>query len=145
MSEPIIFPKHKSSDLQDNLKNSPKKVKIRFLIFVLLWFISYIICIISAFFWKWFIIPAVSFVSLFLLIYFIALDSYRIKFLYVLYVLWCLFIIETIAIIIISGFSRYLILELILFNLSIWTLLFLLSWQLNNRTTFSPFSYFTQW
>ena len=32
-----------------------------------------------------------------------------------------------------------------LFNVAIWTLLFLLDWQLENRTWFSPFSYFTEW
>lgn len=121
------------------------KAKIRLIIFVVLWLISYLTCTISLFFWKWFIIPAISFIFLFLLIYFIALDSYKIKFRYILLVLFWIFLLETIVFIIWLWFSRYLVAELVLFNVAIWTLLFLLGWQLNHRTGFSPFSYFTEW
>ena len=82
---------------------------------------------------------------MFLLIYFIALDCYKIKFGYVLLVLFWIFLFETISFIILLGFSRYLLAELVLFNVAIWTLLFLLDWQLDHRTDFSPLSYFTQW
>jgi len=121
------------------------KSKIRLIVFVILWLISYLVCTISLFFWKWFIIPTISFIILFLLIYFIALDCYKINFSYVLLVLFWIFLFETISFIILLWFSRYLIIELVLFNIAIWTLLFLLDWQLNNRTGFSPFSYFTEW
>ena len=121
------------------------KSKIRLIVFVILWLISYLVCTISLFFWKWFIIPAISFILLFLLIYFIALDCYKIKFRYVLLILFWIFLFETISFIILLWFSRYLVVELILFNVAIWTLLFLLCWQLNHRTWFSPFSYFTEW
>jgi len=121
------------------------KSKIRLIIFVILWLINYLVCTISLFFWKWFIIPAISFIFLFLLIYFIALDCYKIKFRYVLLVLFWIFLFETISFIILLGFSRYLLAELVLFNVAIWTLLFLLDWQLDHRTDFSPLSYFTQW
>ena len=121
------------------------KAKIRLIIFVVLWLISYIVCTISLFFWKWFIVPSISFMSLFLLIYFIALDCYKIKFRYVLLVLFWIFLFETISFIIILWFSRYLVAELVLFNTAIWTLLFLLDWQLDHRTGFSPFAYFTEW
>ena len=122
-----------------------KKSKIRLIVFVILWLISYLVCTISLFFWKWFIIPAISFIFLFLLIYFIALDCYKIKFGYVLLVLFWIFLFETISFIILLGFSRYLLAELVLFNVAIWTLLFLLDWQLDHRTWFAPLSYFTEW
>ena len=121
------------------------KSKIRLTIFVLLWLISYLVCTISLFFWKWFITPAISFIILFLLIYFIALDCYKVKFYYVLLALFSIFLLETIVFIILLWFSRYLVAELILFNGAIWTLLFLLDWQLDHRTDFSPFAYFTEW
>ncbi len=121
------------------------KSKIRLIIFVVLWLISYLVCTISLFFWKWFIVPAISFIFLFLLIYFIALDCYKINFWYTLLVLFWIFLFETISFIILLWFSRYLIAELVLFNVAIWTLLFLLCWQLNHRTGFSPFAYFTEW
>jgi hypothetical protein len=107
--------------------------------------ISYLVCTISLFFWKWFIVPAISFIFLFLLIYFIALDCYRINFWYILLVLFWIFLFETISFIILLGFSRYLLAELVLFNVAIWTLLFLLDWQLDHRTWFAPLSYFTEW
>ena len=122
-----------------------KKAKIRLVIFVILWLISYLVCTISLFFWKWFIIPAISFIVLFLLIYFIALDCYKINFRYVLLVLFWIFLFETISFIIWLWFSWYLVVELVLFNVAIWALLFLLDWQLNHRTWFSPFAYFTEW
>ena len=122
-----------------------KKSIIRLVIFSILWLISYIICTVSLFYTNWLITPIVSFIALFLLIYFIALDCYRIKFSYVLLSLFVIFLIETVWFIIFSWFSRYLVAELILFNLTIWTLLFLLDWQLDHRTDFSPFSYFTEW
>ena len=121
------------------------KSKIRLTIFVVLWLISYLVCTISLFFWKWFIVPAISFIALFLLIYFIALDCYRIKFRYVLLVLFWIFLFETISFIVLLWFSWYLVAELVLFNTAIWTLLFLLDWQLDHRTGFSPFAYFTEW
>ena len=121
------------------------KSKIRLTIFVLLWLISYLVCTISLFFWKWFITPAISFIILFLLIYFIALDCYKVKFYYVLLALFWIFLLETIVFIILLWFSRYLVAELVLFNGAIWTLLFLLDWQLDHRTDFSPFAYFTEW
>ena len=121
------------------------KSKIRLIIFVLLWLISYLVCTISLFFWKWFITPAISFIILFLLIYFIALDCYKVKFYYVLLALFWIFFLETIVFIILLWFSRYLVAELVLFNGAIWTLLFLLDWQLDHRTDFSPFAYFTEW
>ena len=83
--------------------------------------------------------------SLFLLVYFIALDCYRIRFNYVLLVLFCIFLFEILSFIILLWFSWYLVIELILFNVAIWSLLFLLCWQLNHRIWFSPFSYFTEW
>lgn len=122
-----------------------KKSKIRLIIFVVLWLISYLVCTISLFFWKWFIVPAISFIFLFLLIYFIALDCYKINFWYVLLILFWIFLFETISFIILLWFSRYLVSELVLFNVAVWALLFLLCWQLNHRTGFSPFSYFTEW
>ena len=128
-----------------NYREFSTKDKIRLIIFVILWLISYIVCTISLFFWKWFIIPAISFILLFLLIYFIALDCYKIKFRYILVVLFWIFLFETISFIIILWFSRYLVAELVLFNTAIWTLLFLLDWQLDHRTGFSPFAYFTEW
>lgn len=121
------------------------KSKIRLIVFVILWLISYLVCTISLFFWKWFIIPAISFIFLFLLIYFIALDCYKVKFAYVLLALFWIFLFETISFIILLWFSWYLLAELVLFNVAIWTLLFLLDWQLDHRTDFSPLSYFTQW
>ena len=121
------------------------KSKIRLIIFVILWLISYLVCTISLFFWKWYIVPAISFIILFLLIYFIALDCYKIKFHYVCLSLFFIFLLETIVFIILLWFSRYLLAELVLFNVAIWTLLFLLDWQLDHRTDFSPLSYFTQW
>lgn len=129
----------------NNYKEFTTKSKIRLTIFVILWLISYLVCTISLFFWNWFILPAISFIALFLLIYFIALDCYKIDFRYILLVLLWLFIFETISFIICLWFSRYLVAELILFNFAIWTLLFLLNWQLDHRTTFSPFAYFTEW
>ena len=121
-----------------------RKSKIRLTIFTILCLISYLICTVSLFFWKWFIVPVISFITLFLLVYFIALDCYRIKFQYVLLVLSLIFLFETLSFIILLWFSRYLIIELVLFNIAIWALLFLLIRQLNNRTWFSPFSYFTE-
>ena len=121
------------------------KSKIRLSIFTILWIMSYLTCTISLFFWDWFIIPTISFIFLFLLIYFIALDCYRAKFRYVLLALFCIFLFETICFIILLWFSRYLLAELLLFNITIWILLFLLCWQLNHRTDFSPFAYFTEW
>ena len=126
-------------------KEFTTKSKIRLTIFVILWLISYLVCTISLFFWNWFILPAISFIILFLLIYFIALDCYKINFRYILLVLLWLFIFETISFIICLWFPRYLVAELILFNIAIWTLLFLLNWQLDYRTEFSPFTYFTEW
>ena len=128
-----------------NYREFSVKSKMRLAIFVILWIMSYLTCTISLFFWKWFIIPAISFIILFLLIYFIALDCYRLKFRYVCLFLFFIFLLETIIFIILLWFSRYLLAELILFNVAIWTLLFLLCRQLNNRTWFSPLAYFTEW
>ena len=128
-----------------NYREFSVKSKMRLAIFVILWIMSYLTCTISLFFWKWFIIPAISFIILFLLIYFIALDCYRLKFRYVCLFLFFIFLLETIVFIILLWFSRYLLAELILFNVAIWTLLFLLCRQLNNRTWFSPLAYFTEW
>jgi hypothetical protein len=126
-------------------KEFTKKSKIRLIIFSVLWLISYLVCTISLFFWKWFITPTISFIFLFLLIYFIALDCYKIKFHYELLVLFFIFLFEVISFTILLWFSRYLVAELILFNIAIWTFLFLLNRQLNNRIDFSPFAYFTEW
>ena len=128
-----------------NYREFTTKSKMRLAIFVILWIMSYLICTISLFFWDWFILPAISFIILFLLIYFIALDCYKIKFHYVCLSLFFMFLLETIVFIILLWFSRYLLAELLLFNIAIWTLLFLLCWQLNHRTWFSPLSYFTEW
>ena len=128
-----------------NYREFSTKSKIRLSVFLILWLMSYLTCTISLFFWDWFIIPAISFIILFLLIYFIALDCYKIKFRYVFWFLFLIFLFETIVFIILLGFSRYLLAELVLFNVAIWTLLFLLCWQLNHRTGFSPFAYFTEW
>ena len=128
-----------------NYREFSVKSKMRLAIFVILWIMSYLTCTISLFFWKWFIIPAISFIFLFLLIYFIALDCYRLKFRYVCLFLFFIFLLETIVFIILLWFSRYLLAELVLFNVAIWTLLFLLCWQLDNRTEFSPLAYFTEW
>ena len=128
-----------------NYRESSTKSKIRLIIFVILWLISYLVCTISLFFWKWFITPAISFIFLFLLIYFIALDCYRIRFIYVLLVLICVFLFETITFIILLWLSWYLVSELVLFNVAVWAFLFLLCWQLNHRTWFAPLSYFTEW
>ena len=132
-------------EFKPKLNTFSTKSKIRLILFSLLWLICYVICTISLFYFKWFITPIISFILLFLLIYFIALDCYKIKFRLFLLVLFIIFLIETICFIIFSWFSWYLVIELILFNVTIWTLLFLLDWQLNNRTYFSPFSYFTEW
>lgn len=128
-----------------NYREFSVKSKMRLAIFVILWIMSYLTCTISLFFWKWFIIPAISFIILFLLVYFIALDCYRLKFRYVCLFLFFIFLLETIVFIILLWFSRYLLAELILFNVAIWTLLFLLCRQLNNRTWFAPLAYFTEW
>jgi hypothetical protein len=128
-----------------NYREFSTKSKIRLIIFVILWLISYLVCTISLFFWKWFIVPAISFIFLFLLIYFIALDCYRIRFVYVLLVLICIFLFETITFIILLWVSWYLLAELVLFNVAVWAFLFLLCWQLNHRTGFAPLSYFTEW
>lgn len=128
-----------------NYREFSIKSKMRLAIFVILWIMSYLTCTISLFFWKWFIIPAISFIFLFLLIYFIALDCYRLKFRYVCLFLFFIFLLETIIFIILLWFSWYLLAELVLFNVAIWTLLFLLCRQLNNRTEFSPLAYFTEW
>ena len=128
-----------------NYREFSTKSKIRLIIFVILWLISYLVCTISLFFWKWFIVPAISFIFLFLLIYFIALDCYRIRFIYVLLVLICIFLFETITFVILLWVSWYLLAELVLFNVAVWVFLFLLCWQLNHRTGFAPLSYFTEW
>ena len=128
-----------------NYREFSVKSKMRLSIFVILWIMSYLTCTISLFFWKWFIIPAISFIILFLLVYFIALDCYRLKFRYVCLFLFFIFLLETIIFIILLWFSRYLLAELVLFNVAIWTLLFLLDWQLDHRTEFSPLAYFTEW
>ncbi len=128
-----------------NYKEFSMKAKMRLAILIILWIMSYLVCMISLFFWNWFIIPIISFIILFLLVYFIALDCYRIKFSYVFWFLFWIFLLETIVFIILLWFSWYLITELILFNVAIWTLIFLLCWQLNHRIVFSPFAYFTEW
>lgn len=128
-----------------NYREFSIKSKMRLAIFVILWIMSYLTCTISLFFWKWFIIPAISFIFLFLLVYFIALDCYRLKFRYICLFLFFIFLLETIVFIILLWFSWYLLAELVLFNVAIWTLLFLLCWQLNNRTWFAPLAYFTEW
>ena len=128
-----------------NYREFSTKSKMRLGVFTILWLMSYLICTISLFFWDWFIIPTISFIVLFLLIYFIALDCYKIKFRYIFWVLFWIFLFETVIFIIWLWFSWYLVSELVLFNVAIWTLLFLLCWQLNHRTGFSPFAYFTEW
>ncbi len=128
-----------------NYREFTTKSKMRLAIFVILWIMGYLTCTISLFFWDWFILPAISFIILFLLVYFIALDCYRLKFRYVCLFLFFIFLLETIVFIILLWFSRYLLAELILFNVAIWTLLFLLCRQLNNRTWFAPLAYFTEW
>ena len=77
--------------------------------------------------------------------FFIALDCYKINFFYILLVLLWIFLFETVSFIICLWFSRYLVIELVLFNVAIWTLLFLLNWQLEHRTGFSPIAYFNEW
>lgn len=134
-----------SKEEQKNYREFSKKSRIRLIVLIVLWFISYLVCTISLFFWNWFIVPIISFIFLFLLVYYIALDCYKINFYYVLLVLFCIFLFEILSFIILLWFSRYLVVELILFNVAIWTLLFLLCWQLNHRTGFSPFAYFTEW
>lgn len=122
-----------------------KKSVIRLIIFGILSLITYAVCTISLFFYNGLITPILSFIVLFLLIYFIALDCYKVKFNKILLILFIIFLLEIILFIFYSGFSWYLVIELVLFNLTIWMLLYLLTWQLNNRTYFSPFSYFTEW
>ena len=132
-------------------KTTPKlnefntKSIVRLIIFGVLWLISYVVCTTSLFYSNWFITPIISFIALFLLIYFIALDCYRFKLRKILLVLLIIFLLETILFVLFSWFSRYLLIELVLFNFTIWLLLYLLTWQLNHRTYFSPFSYFTEW
>lgn len=121
-----------------------KKSVIRLIIFSILSIISYLICTISLFSQNSFIIPTISFIALFILIYFVALDCYRIKFSWVLLILLIIFIAETVSFIVFLDFSWYLIIELILFNITIWTLLYFLMRQLKYRTSFSVFSYFTE-
>ena len=140
-----ISESNQNSEQVPKLNKFNTKSIIRLVIFSLLWLISYIICTASLFYSNWFITPIISFIALFLLIYFIALDCYKIKLYKVLAILFIIFLSETILFIIFSWFSRYLVAELVLFNITIWTLLFLLDWQLNHRTYFSPFSYFTEW
>ncbi len=127
------------------LKIMNNKTKIRFIFFLIVTLISYLVCTISLFFTKDFFIPAISFIVLFLSIYFLALDCYKRSQLRIFLTLFILFVIETIVFIIFQWFSVYLILELILFHAALWSLLLLLIRQLKHRTTFSPFSYFTEW
>lgn len=132
-------------ELNPNHLKRSKKSKIRLIIFSALWIISYLICTISLFFTSKFLIPILSFIVLFLSIYFIVLDVYRYKIYWWFLLIFIAFLIETIFFIIFSGFSRYLVIELLLFHATIWSLYLMLSLYLEDRNNFSPFSYFTWW
>lgn len=125
--------------------NFTKKWKIRFIIFLILTIVSYLFCTISLFFGNWFFIPAISFILLFIFIYFLALDCYKIKFSKILFIIISAFLIETIIFTIFQWFSWYLLLELFLFHATILSLILFLTRYLKKRTNFSAFSYFTEW
>jgi hypothetical protein len=117
------------------------KKKIRFLIFFLLTIGAYFACTISLFTTNAFLIPLVSFVILFIGIYFLALDlhSHPTKWLRrgmgILVILQFLLFART---------DRHIYVEILLFHLAIALMVYFLFSQLKNRITFSAFSYFTE-
>lgn len=122
-----------------------KKQRIRLTIFSVLCILSYLICTLSLFFTDHLFIPIISFIALFLSIYFIVFDIYKYNMVRWFLMIFGGFIVETILFIIFLWFSWYLVLELLLFHATIWSLYLMLYRYLDNRVTFSPFSYFTGW
>ena len=120
---------------------STKKTKIRFLFLWILTSIAYAICLTSLFWTSEFLIPLISFIVLFIALYFLAIDLNR-------YSLWYfrgLLIFLTVAeMLIFWGATWHHYIGILLFNFAIGALIFFLCYQLKTRVVFSAFRYFTE-
>jgi hypothetical protein len=87
------------------------------------------------------LIPLVSFIVLFISLYFLAIDLYPLRHRKI----WIIVLLFTIGeCIFLGGEMRHSYGEILLFNLAIGLLLFFLFLQLKNRIRFSAFAYFTE-
>jgi hypothetical protein len=120
----------------------PTKQRIRFWTFLLLSLIAYVVCIITLFGTKSFILPLISFIILFISLYFFAIEVYQYPKKPFFFLLTILIIVEILCFAL--GKTRHFYLEILLINFTIGVLLYQLFFHLKTRITFSPFSYFTE-
>ena len=116
--------------------------KLRFRIVSVLTLLAYLIGVITLFTTKSLILPLVSFILLFILLYFFAIDRYRSPKKILLISLGVLMIAE--ILIFALGKTRHFYLEIVLLNLSVGVLCYQLFRYLKTRLFFSPFPYFTE-
>ncbi|MDR2416155.1 MAG: hypothetical protein LBD75_06210 [Candidatus Peribacteria bacterium] len=103
--------------------------------------IAYCVCTISLFTTNAFIVPLVSFIFLFIGIYFLAIECYRSKIRLVGGVLSSLVIIE---LLLFAEETWHSYLEILLFHLAVALMIMFLFSQLKTRIHFSALSYFTE-
>lgn len=108
----------------------------------MIFLVSYVSTIIGLFFTNSLLIPLISFIVLFISIYFFAIDLYQYPKRYFLRIL--LGIATVVELWILPGTTRHLYVEVIVYNLTIILFFFFLFRQLRNSLSFSAFAYFTE-
>ncbi|MDR0859963.1 MAG: DUF63 family protein [Candidatus Peribacteria bacterium] len=115
--------------------------KVRLTLTLIITLSAYILCVCSLFQTNAFVIPLISFIVLFISLYFLAIDIYHFRYLWVGILLTFFTIAE---LFVFGGDTRHSYLEILLFNSAIGLLLFFLVKQLKNRIRFRAFTYFTE-
>lgn len=116
--------------------------KVRFSIALAIVLCSYFTCVYGLFFTNAFLIPVISFLILFIWIYFLAIDIHKYPLTYLLFLMIGLSIGE---LLLIETKTWHTYVEILLFNGAIVIFFRLLWYNLRNRIRFSAFSYFTEW
>jgi hypothetical protein len=103
--------------------------------------IAYLVCTSSLFTTNTFFVPFVSFMVLFIGIYFLAIDLYARPTKVLRMVLATLMVLEMLFF---GDDNRHSYVQIFLFHLTIAVMFYVLFYQLKNRISFSAFSYFTE-
>ncbi|GHW02296.1 hypothetical protein AGMMS50249_0820 [candidate division SR1 bacterium] len=118
---------------------TPKK--IRFLFFLILSIIAYLVCTFSLFELNGIVLPLVSFIILYIGLSFLAIDLQHHRKHHILRAICGLTILQMI---IFGDFDWHIYVEILFFHGAIVLMMYLLFSQLKNRIRFSAISYFTQ-
>ena len=125
-----------------SLQASESKHSLRFFIFFLLTALSYVVFYFSLFFFDSLVLAWGSFFFLFIFLYFLAIDLFHKRKIWIRLAYFLLILIECIGL---RGSTWHMYLAVVLLNSAILFLLLFLLYQLKNRSEFSSFSYFTEW